>query len=576
MKHKNAISKKKPSRSMLLAATLAPAAVLGSGGAMAGIVFEDDPFIPGHWVTSGYVREQISLNLRDRPGTFFDDQFHVSMIRTTVRIDLDGEIGPLRIGLVGRVAREAETPWLRRIDEGTYQGTAINALGQGANDGQAEPNFLKGQLEEEEMREFFVEFDVGDRFVFKLGRQQVVWGETDFFQAMDILHGRDLRWRLFFEPENEEWRKPLILANVIMQVPELDGSLQVVVRPGLDRQRDIGSSVDFYGGRWQPNPFDAIDFFQAGILPFNYTHHTGNFHTVTGAVRWAGTLPEWTNYTGYSVAFIRSHLSGSPISTSVQGFKGEGPLSVANGGLGALGQAIYPVINNYAMSLNYDLSDAGFNGTLAAEVVWTPKRPFNRGFSGNAQGIANMTAQGGLAAAFAGAFGSAGHGLSPIEKNQLLWMLRLESTGVRLQDYLGTARPSFLSVQLFDRWLTDFRATDELIDTAGWNAASSEHTFVLTIVLLTNYNFDLINPGIAWGTDLTHGGGFFLPWVEFIWGDYWRLRAEADLFYSPHSPSPNNIPVSAGGNPNELGNGGHTFGLFEDQDQFVLRLTRQF
>lgn len=564
--------RKTPSRSMLLAATLAPAALLGSGSATAGIVFEDDPWIPGNWTTSGYVREQISMNIDNRPGTPFDDKGELSMVRTTVRIDLDGEIGPLRIGIIGRISREMETAWLRRLDRGVGEGLTINALGQGANDGQAEPNFIKGQLEEEELREFFIEFDVGERFVVKIGKQQVVWGETDFFQAMDILHGRDLRWRLFFEPENEEWRKPLIMFNVIAQVPELDGSLQVVIRPGLDRQRDIGSSVDFYGGRHQPNPFDGIDFFQAGILPFNYNHHTGDNDTMTGAVRWAGTLGEWSNYTGYSFAFIRSHLAGSPISTSVQGFKGEGPLSVANGGLGALGQAFFPIINNYAMSLNYDLSvfDVG-PWTLAAEVVWTPERPFNRGFSGNAQGVANMTAQGGLAAAFAGAFGSAGHGLSPVEKQQLLIMLRTESTGVRLMDYIGTGRPSFLSFQLFDRWITDFKGNEEVIDTAGWNAASSEHTFIFTVVLLMNYNFDLINPGIAWGTDLTHGGGFFLPWVEFIWGDYWRLRAELNLWYSPHQPTNNVYANSA-----ELGNGGHVFGLFEDQDQFVLRLTRQF
>lgn len=568
-------SRKKPSRSMLLAATLAPAALLGSSNAMAEIVFSEDPWIPGSWSTSGYVRTQLSMNIDNRPGTQFDDKGKLSMVRTTVRIDLDGEVGPIRIGIIGRVAREMETDWLKRLDRGTYNGVAINALAQGANDGQAEQNFIKAQLEEEELREYFVEFDVGERFVFKIGKQQVVWGETDFFQAMDILHGRDLRWRLFFEPENEEWRKPLIMFNVMAQIPELDGSLQVVIRPGWDRQRDIGSSVDFYGGRHQPNPFDAIDFFQAGILPFNYNHHTGDNDTITGAVRWAGTLGAWSNYTGYSLAFVRSHLAGSPISTSVQGFKGEGPLSVAAGGLGALGEAIYPILNNYALSLNYDLSVFGIGPwTLAAEVVWTPERPFNRGFSGNTTAITNLTAQGGLAAAFSGAFGSAGHGLSPIEKHQLLIMLRTESTGVRLMDYIGTGRPSFLSFQLFDRWLTDFSPADEVIDTAGWNAAASEHTFIFTVVLLMNYNFDLISPGVAWGTDLTHGAftsGFFLPWVEFIWGDFWRLRAELNIWFSKSQPT-NNVTA----NTAELGNGGHVFGLFEDQDQFVLRLTRQF
>ena len=93
-------------------------------------------------------------------------------------------------------------------------------------------------IEGDQMREWYTTFRVGDRVRATLGKQQVVWGETDFFRAMDIIHGYDLRWRSFLETENEELRKPLIMANVEIDVPELNGSLQLFIAPAGTRPRN--------------------------------------------------------------------------------------------------------------------------------------------------------------------------------------------------------------------------------------------------------------------------------------------------------------------------------------------------
>ena len=47
-----------------------------------------------------------------------------------------------------------------------------------------------------------------------------------------------------------------------------------------------------------------------------------------------------------------------------------------------------------------------------------------------------------------------------------------------------------------------------------------------------NFHRDTINPSFVAGTDLTKGGGFAIPAVEFVYGDDWRLKVEADLWWN--------------------------------------------
>ena len=51
------------------------------------------------------------------------------------------------------------------------------------------------EYDSQQLRELFVQFDIGPYVHFRLGKQQVVWGETDFFRAMDIIGGCFWSWK---------------------------------------------------------------------------------------------------------------------------------------------------------------------------------------------------------------------------------------------------------------------------------------------------------------------------------------------------------------------------------------------
>ena len=132
---------------------------------------------------------------------------------------------------------------------------------------------------------------------------------------------------------------------------------------------------------------------------------------------------------------------------------------------------------------------------------------------------------------------------------------------------LGTQRPSFWSVQLFDTWITNFDEDDDIVDLFGFGAAKREHSTILTNAITLNYDYDTINPGLAVGVDLGNFDMFVIPSLDLVFGDHWRLRLEADIFLPRHKKE-DNFAVPE--------NNTRLLGTFNNHDQFVARLTYQF
>ena len=69
------------------------------------------------------------------------------------------------------------------------------------------------------LREAFVDVVVPP-LTLRIGRQQVVWGETDNFRALDVINPLDLRWHANWEPW-EDIRIPLWMARAIYDIGKI-------------------------------------------------------------------------------------------------------------------------------------------------------------------------------------------------------------------------------------------------------------------------------------------------------------------------------------------------------------------
>jgi hypothetical protein len=466
----------------------------------------------GAFEINGYLRHYMSFNLQDVPETKGDDRFKMSMNRLSLLLQLKGPLGPANFTAIGRFSREQMTNYLRDLQ---------NLARTTSNDVD-----FSSHYDENELREFYLDIPVGERIKLRLGKQQVVWGETDFFQAMDVVHGYDQSWRSFLEPENEEWRKPLILGNAQIAVPELKGTLQLLVRPGFDRDRDIGNTFDMFGGRWAQNGSKGFDLNStnrpAGLpptvpsLPFNFHHPEGDTDKAHYGGRWTGTLGK-NDDLSYSLNYYHTQAQNPVLFPDAS--------TAGNFGL----SFIYPKIDIYGGTLSGKIPIDVLDTVFRAEAAYIPDQPYN-----------NAT------------FGV-------VKKDILRSMFGLD-TNLRLEEILGTCNASMLSLQVFDTYILDHQGSDQIMNAFG--TREKEHTTWMTGIFTLPYRSDTIKGQLVAVQDLSSNGGVFVPSVEFQIGAHWRLKVEADLFY--------------GGKRSDAGNNASIFGSFANNDQFYTRLTYQF
>lgn len=620
-------------------------AALGVGAVGAANAFEWQ-VNDSYWSLSGYGRQYLTWNLEDSSFPRGDDQFDMRMFRTQVRGDIFGRnlfqlpAGGVDFFMGVRLVYEKETDFQDRLANDSFTnpagdpaefgklfapysaggGNAIGAVRYGAfnalnGSGEnlvprinaAAPGTFAPQafLQRGDytdyyewyqfpVRELYLDIPITSRLKARVGKQLVVWGDTDFFTVSDSMHGIDFSWGVFGEgAELEELRKPLFLANFEFQVPEADGALQVVVRPpGVDRDEDIGNTFDIFGGRNANHENKGIDF--TNFLNLNYKHSEGDVDSdVTGGARWSG---RWRDF-GYAFQYLHTFNQEPMVNTCTAGpncfwsnagfapvmrtpLGGDQPVPDSKqlvapvpfapiaGGL-YLGDIIYPIVDTVGMNANayVPFLDAVF----ATEFAYIFDKPYQTG------SLRNPTCQ----FVFCGLAGI-------LEKDTVKFSMRLDWQAQWTQraplgkiPVIGTHRPSFITVTVFDSWLPGFDKDDDIVAFVGNADKLKEHQPLGTLIMSMPYFNDRMTVGLAAGMDLaSFGNGFLIPSVDVAYGDHWRLKMEWDFLFNDdyaiggEARRPPNLtePFSTRGQ----GSRQSLFGINEGNSAFQMRLTYLF
>lgn len=542
-------------RSMLLVG----AVVAASAGASQQVFADEQNWLLKDWEVNGYVRQYLGMNLENPtligpgPNVFDgeqedDYQYDLSMVRSVGKLNLFRDFrNGTRFKFSGRISREYETNYMEDMQDvaDAWASTAPGVNG-------AYRDFKRDVYDDEEVRELWIQTELTDSTSLKLGRQQVVWGETDFFQLMDVIHGYNFQWRSFLEPENEELRKPLNLVNLRQRIA--DGDLQLIYIPGqLNDNADRGNSYDIEGGRWANQPNRGVQFQAAPFganLRYNYEHPDADLDDDSYGLRWSSIAGDW----GYSLAWFHGPnpnpvANPNPATNNTAPQLSRGPYEgVYEGDPGWAGELIFPYIDVFGVSANNYFS--ALDVVFSTELAYIPNAPYNAGVTSNSQGNGC-----GFFPGFCGIE----------EKNLFRSMFRIDKQ-VDLTSLIGTSRPSFLSLQLFNNWISDFESSEQLINNPGFSGKTEEFSSIFTAILATNYANDTINPSLAVVSDLTYGGGAIIPAVELVYGDHIRVRLEADIFYHETDQD----------RPLQDFNDTNLFGYFSNNDQLMARLTYQF
>lgn len=516
------------------------------------------------WEVGGYLRAHLSMNLEnpyladpakggEPRGNY---QYDLSMARGTGRLNLFRDFGKSQVSISVRGVREYETRYMKDLQKTSDEYAATDLF---SNRSGSSVRLMNDVYNELDLREFWWQVEMAPGATLKLGKQQVVWGETDFFQSMDVIHGYDFRWRSFLEAENEELRKPLWMVNFTQRIDTLNGSVQMLYIPGRANPGDSrGNNYDVEGGRWANTPNRGITFAAAPFgadVPYNYTHDGARRTDDSFGLHWKGTAGDWEYslgaFRGPSQVPVINPNPDSPLgvqdSVSGRSFLGAWKNQYESDRGSTVGELIFPRINVFGASVNRYLT--GLDAVFSAEASYIPNTTYN---------VGALAGEAGGCAFFPGFCGV-------VERDTVKTMLRMDKQ-VNLGSLLKTSRPSFLSVQLFNTLVTDYNRADELVNLAGFGGRTKRNSTLITGILALNYHNDRINPTLALGSDLSYGGGFVVPSVEFAYGNHWRIKAEADIFFNRRYQK----RALTGFNETNL------FGYFAGNNQLSVRASYQF
>ena len=279
---------------------------------------------------------------------------------------------------------------------------------------------------------------------------------------------------------------------------------------------------------------------------------------MTGGIRWSGL----TKDINYSVSYLKTYWT-SPMLNASSTLKLFGLPQVSSGvttlgatdTIGAAGELIYPTIDVFgATASGYsEVADAVFS----TEVAYIKDAPYQ---------FITGAAGGPLSQVVAPGF----DGIK--QKNVLAWMLRMDKNIAATQQLLGTEKPMFFSVQLFDKWIMNYDSEEQLLNSVGSGQKTKEHSVLLTGIFDLSYDNGRVKPNLVVGADLSYGGGFVVPSVTMELSKNWRWKVEYDKFWNDDVRKSSDCapPNAASCDSQSL------FGYFHKRDQLYTSLTYLF
>lgn len=157
-----------------------------------------------------------------------------------------------------------------------------------------------------ELREFYLDYLPTSWLTFRVGRQQVAWGETGSFRLLDVVNPIDSSWHFGPLESFEDQRIPLWMALTTIDVNKLHGALELLYIPGVDRARDMVSVPLSNFGAWGVPYSNQPGTYEIRYKDFQYPGGSLNGKYMRGGFRWKGDAGD---HASYSLVYMYTHMT---------------------------------------------------------------------------------------------------------------------------------------------------------------------------------------------------------------------------------------------------------------------------
>lgn len=156
-----------------------------------------------------------------------------------------------------------------------------------------------------ELREFYLDYLPLDWLTFRIGRQQVAWGETGQFRMLDVVNPIDSSWHFGPLESFEDQRIPLWMWLTTIDVNKVNGALELLWIPGIDRARDMVSVPASNFGAWGVPYSNQPGTYQILYKDFRYPGGSLDGKYMRGGFRWKADAGD---HASYSLVYFYTHM----------------------------------------------------------------------------------------------------------------------------------------------------------------------------------------------------------------------------------------------------------------------------
>jgi hypothetical protein len=400
------------------------------------------------------------------------------------------------------------------------------------------------------IRELYVDIEAHKLLNFRVGRQQVSWGETGQFRLLDVINPTNSTWHFGALESYEDQRIPQWMLKAQLEIPAMQGSLEAVWVPMLDNPEDTVTVPLTFVGAWGLPPTPQQGDASVHPLAINqkiFQYPGRDVRNSRVGARWRGEAGNFT----YTLAYFWNHVQSPPIPNFVA-------IPFNSGTQGYDVYLGFPRQHIVGASLETTIpSPVTMNVKL--EAAFEPDRTFPVNSL-----TKRIAASPEVAEDLVGPKGTVLFFDQP-KRKVFSWALTLQRpTRIRV---LNPEQSFMFVLQFMHTWIADYQrhwvdaygkthGGDSILEIPGYDSTQAqEHSFRLVGALFTSYLHGMLTPRIL-GAWLPGNGGFMSLQLDVAIGNHWRILMAVNQFF--------------GDNPYK------GLGMFRDRDEVNVRVRYQF
>jgi len=370
---------------------------------------------------------------------------------------------------------------------------------------------------ENRMREIYLDVHLRDADI-RIGKQQIVWGETDGLRLMDLVNPLDMT-RQYIGRSWEDIRRPLTAVKIDYYIiPEKDFFLEVVWVPEIKTDKIFMDPAD-PSSPWSLHSPD-LQFVQTpfGPMPIipnvvdkkppsspRYSEFGLKLNGVNYGYHWTLNF-----FRGYNYTPVTKFKSAMPLLPPAAPF----PMILANL------ETVYEKQNVLGFTFNKPWGMWVFRGEFANYF----QKRFNTSDPTDPDGI--------------------------VRRNQLQYMLGFDRpTWIKA---LNDFQTFFISGQFFHFYTS--RGSNLI--SGPYQQPYDRNFYAVSLLINTGYDQNRIVPEILTVYDITNTGWYMKPRITFQYGDHWREEIGGLIFQGDKSEFP--------------------FGVMDKKDEIYFMIKYQF